>query len=460
MTDLALDATAVVRLASPDGELPRIFKPLWQVPPRSITVAAELAGEEARLRALQHHFDDWRDPDSYVRQLCGEVPDHELIWLAAHPHNLTQVFDNYSRLLPRRWVELLTWGHWVAMYLIPPDLPALRHAFEALLEIEPQLHVDAYHPNRDHVVHQIADACLAAKLYQRANRLTRDFDDLDWACLQPVVPESAHWSRPQREQVTCAGLALAGLTHDVGYIRYVGAVARERLATVFGVAAPPPSIAPWDLMRVFGGTLLERMLARPTAAREDQLKEHRKQHPEKARNITDGIDGIVVDLYQTAWRRDDHGPLSAFVLASVARGLRLEGRTIPELEAVLQIAIAAAFLHELHFNKPEHREAPRSIREARERLKRYRWPSLFRIVDDLQCWFRPKLIASQASGGSDIDLGAEGFAIEGHTLTVRCGPGGRGATESRELEYLRREGGARSVFDALGIGAITCTPQL
>ncbi len=423
------DARWVHELASPGGELHEVFRPLWRVPPRSIRAAL-----------AEKHEDDTCDR---TVKAARSLPDRELTQVARATPQLGKVLDNFDQRLPQRWVELMRWAHWVAMSLIPPEMPALRHAFEALIEHEPQLHVAPYYPNRDHLVHQIADAGLALDLHRRGRERRPRYDDVDWRLLCEVVPGL---TEANRVEVTEAGLALAGLTHDIGYLRYIGAAARERLSNIFGVSVPAPGVEPNDLLRIFSGTLVENMLTRPRQA----------------------VDGLVVDLYQAAWKRGLHGPLAAMVIASVARGLRLEGRSVPVIDGILQVAASAAFLHELHPTKEseENPNRPLAVREARRCVRRYRWPALFRIVDDMQCWFRPELRAEVASLGqldrTEMDLGAKRVELRRGVIRIirgrpRRGGDHRGSDEADGLNYLRNylaKGSQAALFETLGIESV------
>jgi hypothetical protein len=298
---------------------------------------------------------------------------------------LSRVFEKYGKRLPVVWQRWLWWTHRCYEHALPRDVPALLEAFEALIAVEAQLQVDGKYPNRDHVVHQLADAEVAVKLHALAHP---GFDDADWKELARAVPGVA---AVDRDAVTRCGLALAGMFHDIGYLRYVGASARHALATAFGLAAPGPTFDLWEVMGDLGGTYLDRILWRSGAA---------------------SSDGLVADVFAFAWDNGWHGTLSARVLASTARRLRVEGRTTPQVEAALQIATASAFCHELHALEHAHEAVPRAVEAARDRIRGYAWPALFRIVDELQCWFRPELVPSSNNAeAAHLTYGADGVEL-------------------------------------------------
>ncbi len=436
-------ATWVHEQVRPTGELTKVFQLLSRVPPRAIRATRAELREVNLMKEMEAAVD--------------RLPERELKQMQAASIDLGEVLTNFEQRLPRKWVDLMCWGHWVATSLLPLDMPGLRNAFEALIEHEPQLHLEPYYPNRDHLVHQIADSCLAVDLHRRAARSRRDYDQPDWELLQKCVPglEDKH-----RDEVVEAGLALAGLTHDIGYLRYVGATARERLAAIFGVTAPAVSMEPRDLARLFAGSLLDRMLA-----------------PDPLDPTKTVGDGNLVDIYQAAWKKGDHGPFSATVLASVGRGLALEGRSIPVIEAALQVAAAAAYCHELHPTKDEEDDSyrPAVIAEARRRLKGFRWPALFRIVDEMQCWFRPELRSDDNGDTTRVSMGARSLRYEGKRLIITSemteedeqalktrfpGAKARGGKEAKALRHLRRylAKDAGVLFQALGINDIQAEP--
>ena len=238
--------------------------------------------------------------DAVANGYTGRAGQHRVLRHVERPRaDIHHVFLNYAKRLPSEWQRWLWWAHWCYENALPRDLPLLLDAIEALVAVEAQLQVDGGHVNRDHIVHQLADAEVAVKLHDAA---TPGYDDSDWSCLR----DCARLSDMDRMSVTRAGLCLAGMFHDVGYLRYVGASARQALATGFGIAAPMPTIEPWAVMESFAGGYLDRILS-----------------------VRGRSDGLVVDVFRFGWDHGWHGPLSALVLTGSARRVqRALGRSV------------------------------------------------------------------------------------------------------------------------------------
>lgn len=411
---LELDKRALVEFAAPrgsgDSPLKAVFHALVRdarPPPLGIAFLTEM--ERHNMAALASTL--IADDALHASQSRAAIED---------------VLAGYRKRLPLHWREWLLWSHWVYSYSLPPSLAPLLEAIEALITVEGQLQYDALHPNRDHIVHQIGDALTAITLHERASGLRPGYDDADWRQLSGCV---RGLDDRERQGVTRAGLALAGMFHDVGYLRYVGASTRQVLAARFSVMAPPPVLDLWDAARVFDGTYLAAIL---------------------------GGTKMAVEVFAHAWALQWHGPLAAFVLASVAQQLRAEGRSSPVLEGSLQIAAAAAFLHELHPVSAKDRSPkrrPQRIVDVVSRLDDLAWPALFRIVDEVQCWGRPYL--RPAIAGSTLDYGARQVVIDGDKLRIY----GPSAKEVEALEYLRAHTKASAVFHALAIAESVHVPE-
>lgn len=414
-----------------------VLQPLTRVPSKPPRVLHDAAVERARLDRLRRRLKS--DPPragsateaAYQRRM--ELERQRALRYVGQPRlDMNRVFEKYGKRLPMSWQRWLWWTHRCYEHALPRDVPALLEGIEALIAVEAQLHVDSSYPNRDHVLHQLADAEVAAKLHAVA---APGFDDRDWSTLVDAIalPHDV-----DRALITRCGLAIAGMFHDIGYLRYVGASARSALASTFGLVTPAPSVSPWDVMATFQGTYLDRILWEPRDT---------------------STDGLVADVFAFGWEVGWHGPLSAMVIASTARHLRNEGRATPEVEAVLQIATAAAFLHELHALEPEHEAVPSSIATARQRIAGYAWPVWFRIVDELQCWFRPTLAPGPTKETSTLEYGADGAtltpAIGGAPaqLVVRCtSESTRAKVAGKEVKALRRLAAAQpEAFLALGL---------
>lgn len=457
---LSFDRDSLVAFAAPSGRsapssasasvfdraaalrLHDVLAPLRTISPQAPRVLHDRAMERFRLDRLRRRFERESPTvgsvphDEYKRGVALEC-ERRLRYASQARYSMNRVFEKYGERLPLTWQRWLWWSHRCYEYVLPRDLPALLEGIEALIAVEAQLHVDSQYPNRDHVLHQLADAELAVKLHVVAQP---GFDDLDWEMLVKTVPAAERFDRDAREAVTRCGLALAGMFHDIGYLRYVGASARDSLASTFGMLAPRPSIDPWEVMATFAGTYLDRIL----------WQDH-----------DDGTDGLVTDVFMHAWEAGWHGPLSAMVLSSTARRLRNEGRSTAEVEASLQIAAAAAFLHELHALKRADIPAPAAILRARERIVGYAWPTWFRIVDELQCWFRPTLAPCAVPDvrRATLDYGACGAklepAIDGASarfVIQATSPAARSRIEDKEVKYLRTLAADQPrIFAALGI---------
>jgi hypothetical protein len=418
-----------------------LMSPLYTLAPQHPRLPHDQAVERAHVDRLHRRLRDKPPPMSEATRLAAyearmiDERERRLRYLELHRLDLKSVFEKYGERLPTAWQRWLWWAHRCYEHALPRDLPALLEAIEALIAVEAQLQVDGRHPNRDHVVHQLADAEVAAKLHAVA---TPGFDDRDWNLLSEAVPRAAALDRGK---VTRCGLALAGMFHDIGYLRYVGAFARHALSASFGLVAPGPTFDLWEVIANLGGTYLDRILWR---------------------RDTSASDGLVADVFAFAWDNGWHGALSAMVLASTARRLRIEGRSTPQVEAALQIATAAAFFHELHAVKPAHDAVPRAVAEARERIQGYAWPVLFRIVDELQCWFRPELVPSgpDRPGAAHLAYGAHGaelVSLPGTSAsrrqivlhTPQASVRALDAKEASALRYLARQ--QPEVFRALGV---------
>ena len=324
MTDLLLNRASLIAFASATAEpaaglqLRSVLKPLWELRAAPLAQRHRTAHERdlterlrRRLRAVPPTA---LRPDLrslHDRRMFDEgEADLRLRYRAAPPAGLGRVFAQYGKRLPTAWQRWLWWAHRCYEHAIPRTVPALIEAFEALIAIEAQLQVDGNHANRDHVVHQLADAELAVKLHTAA---APGFDDHDWDALCAAVPSARALDPSTRAEVTRCGLALAGLFHDVGYLRYVGDGARHALSTGFGLAAPGPSFDLWEVMRELAGTYLDHILS-PGAG---------------------GSDGLVAELFAFAWENGWHGALSARLLISVGRKLRGEGRATPRVDAAM-----------------------------------------------------------------------------------------------------------------------------
>jgi len=421
--------------------LDAVLGPLATVPTQAPRVLHDQAVERARLDQLQHRLRS-APPKAQAPQRIAydqrvELERERHLRYVGQPRlDMNRVFEKYGKRLPITWQRWLWWSHRCYEHALPREIPALLEGIEALIAVEAQLHVDSQYPNRDHVLHQLADAELAVKLHLVA---TPGFDDRDWETLVAVVPAAANLDRGA---VTRCGLALAGMFHDIGYLRYVGASARHTLASTFGLVAPSPSIDLWEVMATFAGTYLDRILWRPG---------------------DNSTDGLVADVFAFALEAGWHGPLSAMVMASTARHLRNEGRATPEVEAALQIATAAAFLHELHALEPAHAAVPAAISHARDRIAGYAWPVWFRIVDELQCWFRPTLAPGAAPDvdRAALDYGAAGARLEpaaggapARLVVYAASASARARVEDKEVKLLRTLAADQpEAFAALGITA-------
>ena len=420
--------------------LDTVLAPLGDVPVHVPRVLHDQAVERVLLDRLQRRLKSER-PEERSRRIQYdermELERERHLRYADMPRlDMNRVFEKYGERLPMTWQRWLWWSHRCYEHALPRHVPALLEGIEALIAVEAQLHVDSQYPNRDHVLHQLADAELAVKLHLVA---TPGFDNRDWETLKEAVPAAAPLDQGT---VTRCGLALAGMFHDIGYLRYVGASARTALASTFGLVVPGPSIDPWEVMATFAGTYLDRIL----------------WHPRDK-----STDGLVADVFAFAWEAGWHGPLSAMVLASTARRLRHEGRATPKVEAALQIATAAAFLHELHALKPAHEAVPAVIAVARKRIAGYAWPVWFRIVDELQCWFRPTLAPCKKPEfeRSMLDYGAAGARLEpaadgtsARLVVYAASEDARARIEGKEVKLLRTLAENQpDVFAALGITA-------
>ncbi|MBL8622464.1 MAG: hypothetical protein JNK64_14220 [Myxococcales bacterium] len=429
------DRDTLVAFASPSptvGAIPLRLRTLLEeglagVSPQDPIVRHRIAVQRARLDAVEARF-------------VGRVGQHRVLRYTGRPRSdIHRVLANYGKRLPLEWQRWLWWTHWCYEQAIPVDLPLLLDSIEALIAVEAQLQVDGNHPNRDHIVHQLADAEVAVNLHHIA---TPGYDDGDWDYLRASVGLLPS----DRQPVTRAGLCLAGMFHDLGYLRYVGASARQALATNFGIAAPVPSFELWSVMESFAGSYLDRILSHGGHS-----------------------DGLVADVFRFGWDNAWHGPLSALVLMGAARRVELEGRASPRMSGALQVAAAAAFLHELHPGKPDDVIAPVAIREARRRIRDFAWPALFRIVDELQCWCRPKLVPDTAGEVIDptypmrstLHFGARGASIAGTTMTIQVQQKGDAKGEVGVLRFLcgdaQDPGSAHAMFKALGVTNINET---
>lgn len=310
---------------------------------------------------------------------------------------LETALEQYSRRLPRMWVELVssTWDVYERRFR---DLPFLLDAMRSLILVEGQLQVSAEKANRDHILHQLADGFMGARLAHlleddgapgEAGRAA-DFEVVGLErCLRRLGLGSG---------IDCtalelweAGLCVAGLFHDVGYVRYVAESGLQAMRDVF--QHPVSGVSPRDaegLASLFMDSHIVEMLA---AAYEDDDVE---LDAARARALA-----LVLDLYDHGWQQKNHGPLSATILLEAAQRLRLDARQTPGAEAVLQLAATAAFAHELHplrkRKKGRQLVLYPAVAEFLSVAGQAALPLIFRMVDELQCWYRPCLVPSPAN---------------------------------------------------------------
>lgn len=390
------------------NQLREVLSPLHDVPLQTSAVA--FVAHLGRARTIQTHS----AAKAAGATRLAQVPPTSL--------DMNDVFKNYEKRLPQEWIRWMSWAHWAYVEALPHQIPDLRDAIEALIAVESQLHVSSAHPNRDHVVHPLADAELAVALYDLARTRRPRFDDRDWVVLRECVPGLANDVTTRARVVRC-GLALAGLFHDVGYLRYIGEAERIQLGRL-GIVAPPSAFDLWSTPAIFADSYLDRVL---------------------------GGDARFGDLFDWGLNTGKHGPFAAFMLASTALRLRSEGRLPPEVDAAFQLAAAAAALHEVHGERgsawPSIEPIAQMLRGTARRPG-WHWPGLFRIVDDLHCWARPSLVPERRT--TRVVYGADGCRLhDDGRVEIRVSKKGDGRRERQALIDLQRAEGP--LFARLGI---------